>query len=67
MMAKKLGDDLLKAGTASEGLPFRQNSSYSFCRGLLKLQKTFRNVYRNMNTYGCTVPSTHSSHTLYIP
>ena len=27
MIAKNLGDDLLKAGTAREGLPFRENSS----------------------------------------
>ena len=66
IVAKNLGDDLLKAWTAREGLPFWQNSFNTFCRGLLKLQKKFNNIYRNMNIYGCTVPQTHLSHVLYI-
>ena len=67
MIVKNSGDHLLEAGTAWGGLPFRQNSSDTFCRGLVKRQKTSDNIYCNMNIYGCTVPQTHSSHILYIP
>ena len=51
MIAKNLGDDLLKAGTARKGLPFRQNSSNTFCRGLLKLEKIVNNIYYKTNIY----------------
>ena len=52
MIAKKVGDNLIKTGTEQEGLPLHQNWSDTFCKGL-KLQKTFHNIYYKTNIYRC--------------
>ena len=62
MIAKTLGDYFLKARTTREGLPSWQNSSDTFSRGLLKLQKTNHKIYHKTNIYRSTVPQTHWSH-----